>query len=169
MFGGDIEECVNWGTMKGMSQIGGIVGDSDGENGDGSASVIRCTNYGSIIYEMNNETTKFREDQGGVAGCNFVGSIVQDCANFGEVIGGGRYSGGVAGYSAGMVMNSNNNGRISGEDSVGGIVGFLTSNGIIENCTNKGEYIGTSNIGGIVGKNNGKEENVKNCKDEWNS
>lgn len=169
MYGGDIEDCMNRGDIKGMTQIGGIAGNSDGINGDGSSNVIRCTNYGTIIYEENLETDRSVNAQGGIIGCNFIGSIIQSCTNFGEVRGSGIYTGGISGTNSELVINSVNNGKVTGEKVVGGVVGLLDKLGIVENCTNKGEYIGTSDIGGIVGKNNGNEDNVKNSKDEWKS
>ena len=168
MYGGDIEDCINWGYIKGLYQIGGIAGDSDGINGDGLACVSGCTNYGDVIYE-NELDSKDYASFGGIVGCNWTNSKVEDCSNFGNVIGGYRCVGGILGSSDGYLSGSMNEGKIEGDIMVGGLVGQLCKNGKIENCTNKGEFKGNDKIGEIVGENLGSEDNIKNSRDEFNN
>lgn len=62
-------------------------------------------------------------------------------------------TGGIAGYSSGMVLNSQNKGTIGYPHigyNAGGIAGRNT--GYIKSCTNNGKVLGRKDIGGIVGQ-----------------
>ena len=96
---------------------------------------------------------------GGIAGQN-NGNVI-NCAFSGSVKGSGNYVGGVVGQnsSSGTVKNCYNTGNISGNGSVGGVVGDNV--GRVENCYNTGTVTGTNDyVGGVVGYNGSI---VKNC------
>ena len=100
---------------------------------------------------------------GGIAGGN-AGTII-NCYNEADVSISTNYAGGIVGMNSGnssppgnnigKIANCYNTGKVTGNNSIGGIVGRnrYTST-IIENCYNTGEITGTGNqIGGIAGDN----------------
>ena len=76
------------------------------------------------------------------------------------------FSGGIAGYNTGTVMNCYNTGTVIGSGTVtfGGIVGE-NSRGTVINCYNTGTVIGTETSGGIAGYNSGTVMNCYNTGD----
>lgn len=94
---------------------------------------------------------------GGVCGFN-VGEI-SNCYNFSTVVetSGRGYAGGVCGNNyGGKVLNSYNNGIISGYIKTGGVCGCNESNGEITNCYNSGTVSGkgeANQIAGVCGNN----------------
>ena len=70
-------------------------------------------------------------------------------------VSGNNYVGGVVGYNRGTVENCYNTGTVTGTgDYVGGVVGHNSSIGNVKNCYNTGKVIGSS-VGGVVGNNDG--------------
>ena len=62
---------------------------------------------------------------------------------------------------SGTVENCYNTGKVSGEGSVGGVVGENSSGiGTVTNCYNTGTVSGKGSVGGVAGENNGT---VANC------
>ena len=95
------------------------------------------------------------------------GYLITDGINTGTVqnlsvsgsVSGNNYVGGVVGYNdGGRVENCHNIGSVSGDRYVGGVVG--DNRGTVENCHNIGEVSG-DRVGGVVGDNNGGT--VENC------
>ena len=140
------------GEIKGAGHTGGIIGQY--------ANLIEnCTNYANITgYNM----------VGGIVGYS---AQITNCTNTGDiVITGRRWGYGGAGGIIGNgdnVKNCINKGDISGNVTVGGIVGHNRSSDCkIDNCGNYGNVTlnGTSNqsaVGGILGYNAQKVE-IKN-------
>ena len=71
---GNIINCENHATVKGISYVGGIVGWHDHSDN----SITSCANYGVI--------TGTRNSVGGMAGY-FVSGTIQNCANYGDITG----------------------------------------------------------------------------------
>ncbi len=71
---GNIINCENHATVKGISYVGGIVGWHDHSDN----SITSCANYGVI--------TGTRNSVGGMAGY-FVSGTIQNCANYGDIMG----------------------------------------------------------------------------------
>ena len=71
---------------------------------------------------------------------------------------------GLFGYVyGGTVKNLSVSGSVSGNNYVGGVVGY-NNEGRVENCHNIGEVSGTSNyVGGVVGSNSFSAATVTNC------
>lgn len=63
--------------------------------------------------------------------------------------------GGIAGCNEGLIFNCTFDGKVSGNDKVGGIAGTNAVSGIIEKCTSKGNIHGNHFVGGITGENFG--------------
>ena len=87
-------------------------------------------------------------------GCNYVitglcfsGSSLNDVGLFSSV--------GKGGIIKNVFLKG---GNTSGNDNVGGVVGFNT--GTVTNCGNTGEVSGNGSVGGVVGKNSGT---ITNC------
>ncbi|MCI8403992.1 MAG: hypothetical protein HFE49_03730 [Clostridia bacterium] len=97
---------------------------------------------------------------GGIVGS--VGEGVSDCVFDGSIKSAGRYAGGICGSTGGYasVKNCVNNGSVSGDKNVGGIVGD-SGNDLI-NCLNTGDVSGGEYVGGIAGQGNYFTENCTN-------
>ena len=99
----------------------------------------------------------FRMFGGGVCGRN--DGEISNCYNSSTVVETSSYgyAGGVCGYNyGGKVLNSYNNGIISGSTNTGGVCGYNQSNGEITNCYNSGTVSGkgeTNQIAGVCGYN----------------
>ncbi len=102
---------------------------------------------------------------GGVVGCNYSSSTVENCYNSCSVEGSSYYVGGVVGRndSSSTVENCYNSGTVKGDsNSVGGVVGYNYTSSTVENCYNFGSIEGSdSSVGGVVGCNS--SSTVKNC------
>ena len=127
---------------------GGVISGSQGAASGGIVGMAAA--FYSTIQNCTNSAT--------VAGGGIVGSIETDpslaglsiinCTNNGSVCGGGIVAEGV-----GLdISDCVNNGAVSRlNESIGGIVGFVSS-GNVSNCINNGKIEGVaSNVGGIVG------------------
>ena len=150
--GGTVQNLSVSGSVKGDDYVGGVVGQNGG-------SVENCYNTGAVNSSGNRV--------GGVVGYN--SRIVKNCYNTGAVNSSGNWVGGVVGVNSGSVTNCYNtvNGTVTvtGNDYVGGVVGYNSSNGTVENCYNTVKVTGSSDysyIGGVVGYNS-SNGNVENC------
>ena len=140
--------CINYGTITGNNMTGGIFGTS----GD---LIEGCSNFGTI---------KGGQKTGGIIGYQNYG-LLSDCLNEGDVFGTSEV-GGISAYSrqGSVVWNNVNRGNVSGEDNVGGVCGWLSSNSgssILQNCLNLGKVElskSGGHAGGICGQNEGPYE-----------
>ena len=99
-------------------------------------------------------------DYQGLFGCLDQGGTVQDLSVSGSVSG-NNYVGGVVGYNSGTFENCAFTGSVSGDWYVGGVVG--DNSGTVENCYNTGSVTSSvSPVGGVVGYNGGTVENCYN-------
>lgn len=153
MTGGIVENCLNYATVSGGKQNGGVVANVNNDN----AIIRNCKNYGAV-----SGTALI----GGIVGYLQNGTI-QTCSNSGKVTatGGavtlnsltGAYLGGIVGYANGNISNCYNEGEVTTGTSwgssniVGGIAGYVASGKTVAYCYNKGAVSGSNDIGGIVG------------------
>ncbi|MCL1925719.1 MAG: hypothetical protein FWF95_01105 [Syntrophorhabdaceae bacterium] len=83
-----------------------------------------------------------------------------------DITGGSLYVGGVAGRvgvgSSGSVSNCYVTGKVSGEQTVGGVAGHVGSGGSVSDCYVTGKVSGEQIVGGVVG-NVGSGGSVINC------
>lgn len=92
--------CVNYATVQGIEDVGGLFGFFAGTGN----SITACANYGKV--------TASSQIAGGLVGYFYSGTI-QDCANYGDVKGTNRV-GGMAGFvSSGKIQNVFSYGNIS--------------------------------------------------------
>lgn len=158
---GTIENCSFSGKVTGLNYVGGIAGE----------------NYGSIKDCKSEGSVSGKRFTGGIAGCSY-GSI-ENCENRSEVntgISAGGLeidklnvegltltgaedtdvvsdSGGIVGFSSGVVKDCMNLGTVGYPHygyNVGGIAG--RQSGHIASCSNLGEIYGRKDVAGIVGQ-----------------
>ncbi|MBQ3939665.1 MAG: RICIN domain-containing protein, partial [Oscillospiraceae bacterium] len=144
-FAGYIENCTQNARVNSYdrdSYRGGIAGYS-------RANIRGCVNRGAVECDWNNV--------GGITGfCE--GGKIEYCANYGRV-GGGDWAervGGICGESSSdaVIFSCRNEGEVfsSGDDHIGGIVGWQTQNSRVLGCINLGTVHGDTYVGGIVGE-----------------
>ena len=164
---------VSGGTVSGVSNVGGLVGQSSvgvigpagsgayggGPGGLGGAATISHSyvSGGSVIATA----TSGSANAGGLVGNN-SGTISNSYASNGSVIGSGASAynfGGLVGNNSGTISNDYvSGGTVSGNSSVGGLVGY-NSDTISNSYVSGGTVIGGSYIGGLVGYNSGSVSN----------
>lgn len=162
-----ILNCCTNGEIKGGSNTGGIVGDSDnntiikdcyntanitggfvtGGIVSNNAKIINCYNIGNVI--TNSSLC------GGITAT--TDNIIENCYNTGDVTTNDNTPvGGIAG-SSNQIINCYNTGNVTGKSVTAGISG--SNNNQIINCYNIGKIIGQSLTGGILGSDGA----VTNC------
>lgn len=157
--GGNITNCENRGEIQGTYQVGGIAGDSEGQDVNNISHVTNCTNYGNINQVQGTENEQ-QAQLGGIVGCNFKYSIVDNCTNEGAVIGECSWIGGSIGVNYYIIQNSINKGEVKNQATIqdkasytGGIVGY--SQGSIYHCENSATISSSETaslyVGGIAG------------------
>lgn len=113
---GNAYNCVNYATVQGREQVGGLFSSYDS-----SKSITACANYGKV--------TASSQWVGGLVGY-FNSGTIQDCANYGDVKGTYRV-GGMAGFvSSGKIQNVFSYGNVSATNStqyIGMAFGFSRS------------------------------------------
>lgn len=139
--GGNLENCVNYGTIyfgvRNTDRVGGVVASTGG-------MISGCENSGTLECTLE-EGTKPSDTSvcaGGIAGKMFMSST-----------GSKKYMSRLA-----TITSCKNTGTVTGTMSVGGIVGEANNFNNhwcmrIENCTNTGEVTSLTegNVGGIAG------------------
>ncbi len=154
-----IKVADNNNTITGKANVGGIAG---------SCGIIsNATNNGTIIGSSLIIDGVSKSFVGGLAG--YCRGII-DSKNNSDIIvnNAGLYVGGLAGYviinNSDQLNNNENNGKIVGKDSVGGIAGIVEMNSEhtnsnftyhLENNKNYEVVNGVNNVGGIFGEMTG--------------
>lgn len=165
MTGGIVENCVNYATVSGGKQNGGVVANVNNDN----AIIRNCKNYGAVSGTVL---------IGGIVGYLQKGTI-QTCSNSGKTTATGNaitlnsltgaYLGGIVGYANGNISNCYNEGEVTTGTSwgssniVGGIAGYVVSGKAVAYCYNKGAVSGSNDVGGIVGNLAGGISAVSYC------
>lgn len=162
---GTLENVTFSGTVEGTENVGGIAGMNSG-------TILKCSAEGFLMGEKAN---------GGIAGYN-VGQV-ESCENAMDVntesvdptidptdidldftmdvstltnfntSTAASDTGGIAGYSAGIILGCSNTGTIGYPHigyNLGGIVG--RNCGYVAACENKGSIFGRKDVGGIAGQ-----------------
>jgi len=135
--GGTVEKVVlSGGSISAKSYVGGVVG----------------RNYGTVKNSHTSGNVSGTGDNvGGVVGSN--NGMVENCYATGNVSSTtGAYVGGVVGGSNGTVRNCYATGDVSGNDLVGGVVGFRQAgSGLVQYCYATGNVSSNSRAGGVLG------------------
>ena len=101
---GNAYNCVNYATVQGIEDVGGLFGFF-GRTGN---SITACANYGKV--------TASSQIAGGLVGYFYSGTI-QDCANYGDVKGTERVAGMAGFVNKGKIQNVFSYGCISATNS----------------------------------------------------
>ena len=135
---GTIERCTVSGEINGKRFTGGVAGYSEGLVADctSDASVNTSIEIGALEFDSLTLNT--------LTGASLVGAEDTDVVSD---------SGGVVGYSIGIISNCVNKGAVGYAHygyNVGGIAGRHA--GYIVSCVNHGQILGRQDVGGIVGQ-----------------
>ena len=118
---GNAYNCVNYATVQGTENVGGLFGRYSRTG----ISMTACANYGNVTASSKNT--------GGLVGY-FGSGTIQDCANYGNVKGTDRVAGMAGFVSEGKIQNVFSYGNLSATNStqeVGMIFGY-SNNGSAE-------------------------------------
>lgn len=163
---GEIKGCAFQGTVSGRDTVGGIAGINES-----TATISNCTvkgrimgyystggiagiNHGAVNYCTNhagindNSAWVWEDDELGGLGI-FDSLAAYDDAELYS----GVDTGGIAGFSDGILSGCTNEGTVGYEHTgynIGGIVG--RQSGIVSLCLNKGAVYGRKDVGGIAGQ-----------------
>lgn len=131
---GVIENCRVSGTITGQHYTGGVAGQNLG-------SIVRCVNSASV-------NTTSQEVASGLSSLD-----ITSLDSTTELINDYTDTGGIAGFSSGVISACMNTGAVGYEHmgyNIGGIVG--RQSGYVESCTNSGSILGRKEVGGIAGQ-----------------
>lgn len=133
--------CVEQSYIHAYGSVGGIVGFISSQPPDDTRMLLGCKSKATVVGD---------NCVGGIVGvCD---TDVENCSNFGSVIGNSSNIGGIAGDNRGRITNCYNAGNIHGDGGVGGIGGW-NKDSYITRCVNEGTISGNYNIGGVTGDN----------------
>ncbi len=145
---GKLTSCSSSGTVAGENSTGGIVGKNSG-------FILSCVNNASVntVYEEKKNTLEDMENME-----TDVGAIVENNKNSQEQteeesVFGNTDTGGIAGFSSGIIQGCTNNSNVGYQHigyNVGGIAG--RQSGYMLGCENKGLIQGRKDVGGICGQ-----------------
>jgi hypothetical protein len=133
---GTITRCYTTGSVTGNNNVGGLLG----------------LDHGGIItgcYARGNVTGN--EGVGGLVGVSAYNFITNCYANSSVEEAGDIVGGLVGGHYDGTISDCYVSGSVSGNDSVGGFVGY--NDGLINNCYSAGSVSGMMDASGLVGMN----------------
>lgn len=185
---GNVDACVNSGTITfigdNTSSVGGIAGFMT----DGSLS--NCKNTGTLSCETTTSGGIIGVEVGGIVGEGYLSSIgsetymsrgitITRCENSGSVVG-QLYAGGIAGnitnsyndYCA-TISDCVNSGLVASGGYTAGIIGYLYCHGdaengdsvVVKNCENSAD-LSEGTVGGIIGQfvSEKGDVTIRNCK-----
>ncbi len=130
---GTVENCVSYATVKGIRNVGGIIGTRD--NAMGKCSVTNCTfggtvegsgNVGGIVGGGYGNQTAPNGGRPTITGCTVTGTV-SGSSNVGGILGGDEYVAQTWSNVAGSISNNTFTGKVSGTKNVGAIIGYLCS------------------------------------------
>ena len=136
-----ISDCSFQGTVSGGDEVGGLIGFNKG-------IISNCTSFCTVSGEQL---------IGGLVGGSEAGEM-HNCASSGSVTGTVFGAGGLAGYDwtwfgGGITTNCHSSVNVTGEDSVGGLIGSAWN--IMSNCRATGNVVGIESVGGLAGTGDG--------------
>lgn len=161
---GKIENCFFSGTVSGVNRVGGIAGENSGTISgcgfDGEVSgkrfsggiagyseglIIECENAGSVNTAVSEAVLRLED----ITGVNTAPLELLNAEDENVV----SDSGGIVGFSKGIVISCINRGTVGYQHfgyNVGGIAG--RQSGYLTECKNYGEILGRKDVAGIVGQ-----------------
>jgi len=165
----DATDTINWNEGEGFSPIGTSVyhpftGTYNGQDHiiDGlfinrptsdNQGLFGYTWEGSIEdLGVTNVDITGQNEIGGLMGFNYNTNPI-NCYSTGIVNGSGTNTGGLVGENCSNIVNCYSLCSVSGNDQVGGLIGYNQQTPFIRNCYSSGDVSGFSNVGGLVGVN----------------
>lgn len=160
---GTINNCIFEGSVNGKNKTGGIVGINEATgtirncimrgqvSGYYYTGGIAGQNFGSL--EGCKNSANINADNAWVVEDDRMDWLKEISENDNKRLQSGVDTGGIVGYSVGIVINCENSGIVGYEHTgynIGGIAG--RQSGMLSNCINKGTVYGRKDIGGIVGQ-----------------
>lgn len=141
---GKIVSCVSSGKVLGENATGGIAGKNEG-------FILNCTNNALVntVYEEKKNTLSDIDADSGAILENYKTKKEEDGTNMLEH----SDTGGIVGYSSGIVSGCKNNASVGYKHvgyNIGGIAG--RQSGYVVGCENYGFIQGRKDVGGIVGQ-----------------
>lgn len=134
---GKAEYCTVSGSVTGGSMTGGVAGENQGV-------ISGCDNHSYINVTSVDPSVDLSE-------LEFSADLLTlrslDAANI------ATDTGGIAGYSSGMLLSCTNDGIVGCQHigyNIGGIAG--RNCGFVSGCTNSGQIFGRKDVGGVVGQ-----------------
>lgn len=165
--GGVVQNVSFSGVVSGETAVGGIAGINqetgviDDAEAKGSIFGEHCTggiagkNLGKILKSSNKSYVNNSSGDRSISLEDISTNVVHSFYSFGtsDVTNSFMDTGGIAGYSSGMLLNCKNEGTI-GYSRVGYNAGGITgrSCGFIQGCENNGLVLGRKDVGGIAGQ-----------------
>lgn len=136
-FQGTIENCVSYATVKGTTCVGGLVGSQDQamgkcvvSNSSFHGSVTGSGSYvGGIVGSGYNDFGEASAPNGGrptIQGCSSDGTVV-GASCVGGILGGDQYVAQTWDNVISYVIGNTFTGTVSGNNYVGGIIGYYNS------------------------------------------
>ncbi len=135
-------------TITGDENVGGLVG---------------LSKLGTVSNSYSTGSVTGNRFVGGLVGSSEEGTVSNSYSTA-TVTGFGSVTGGLVGgtdYLAGRsgdpstISNCHFNGSVSGNQIVGGLLGFNCNDGVVTKSYSTGTVIGTRSVGGLVGRNGG--------------
>ena len=163
---------ISGGNITGLKNTGGIVGINNGDNTmisnvanynvtittteSGTGGIIgRSANNMSIINAVNSGDVTGHFATGGIIGGSSQGFTINitKVRNSGAISGTGKNIGGIVGNTGKTtIKDAGNTGSISGNDSIGGLVGRVSDKPTtIDDSYNYVKVSGNGEVGGLVG------------------
>ena len=170
---GPISDSVATGDVDGSAYVGGLVGENESEgtisDSHARGSVQGLSDSGGLVgWNFSSITDSSAsgdvgdaatagQDLGGLIGLNTGGAVTRSSAT-GDVASTSDKIGGLAGRNEGTITESAASGAVTGDDWVGGLVGWngLSSGHSISASRASGNVTGSGQgAGGLVGRNAG--------------
>lgn len=141
---GQIADCAVSGVIQGESGTGGIVGRNLGV-------LLKCSSSAGINTSERGDSAPSVED---LTDLDLESTLTgEDSGEAESLLDTHTDTGGVAGYSSGVIQSCSNTGTVGYPHvgyNIGGIVGRQT--GYLAGCVNSGSVLGRKDVGGIVGQ-----------------
>ena len=162
---GQVSNCTFTGSVSGLNYVGGIVGENhgvidsctftgtvDGKRFSGGIAgynegvLSNCVSHGNVNITVNVESMNLEDLATATTGLALNLLNAEDENVISD-------TGGIVGFSKGVVLNCNNSGTIGYPHfgyNVGGIAG--RQSGYLSGCRNSGPVYGRKDVAGIVGQ-----------------
>ena len=143
---GSLYRCTAEGSLTGERFTGGITGENDG-------TVTGCVNRASVntaAYDPQVSLEDTLSVPGGLESLDLRDTVAGEAT---ELLDTTTDTGGIAGYSTGILRGCRNQGAVGYPHvgyNVGGIAG--RSSGYLTDCVNEGTVLGRKDVGGVAGQ-----------------